>query len=243
MTNEQKLASAADQLRSDGYTVVEDLISGERLERARRDAEALMERTPIQMPGVSGPVHGRMCKELFSKSRAFDDLYCNELVLGIVNEILGESTSNANMWGGLSQLSGTMLKDVVPAESARGFHRDDVLYPIPRPHPPLVINTLLALDPFTKDTGATWVVPKSHTWDCPIDQETSYEVMEMNPGSMLLIDGGLWHTNGVNTTTTQHRKALNMYYSCRWLKPIAGFNLGLPDHAVSELDAPLRAIL
>ena len=71
------VATAIQQIKDVGYTIIPKLIFGARLKRAQADAEALLEATPIEMPGLDDKVFGRMCKGLFGKSRAFDDLYAH----------------------------------------------------------------------------------------------------------------------------------------------------------------------
>ena len=50
-----------------------------------------------------------------------------------------------------------------PGENAQPIHADDQLLPVPKPHPPLVCNTMWALTDFTDANGATRIIPGSHT--------------------------------------------------------------------------------
>ena len=245
MSFETRVADAVAQMREQGFAIIEGLISDERLTQAEQDAETLFEVSPIQKEGVRGKVNGRLCKGLFKKTRAFDDLYCDPLVVAIVEAVLARESEKdyAGIWGGTIQFAYCMLKDVVPGERPREFHQDDVLYPLTRPHPTLAVNTLLALDDFKEETGATLVVPESHTWLEPVSQNPDYEVVEMSAGSLLLLDGALWHNSGTNTTQDQHRKALNSYYSSRWLRPLGGPYLGLTTAELAELAPELRTLL
>lgn len=242
---EKQKNQAIHDLRDRGFAILNDLLPNDRLRQAQLDAEALLEPTPIDMPGTSGNVRSRMCKGLFTKSRVFDDLYVLPQVTAVLSEVLSVKSGKytSEMWGGAIQLASTMIKDVVPSESPRAFHRDGSLYPLPIHFPTYSVNTLLALDDFREETGATLVVPYSHKWDKPIEQQPDYVSVEMPAGSMLLMDGSLWHTNGTNTTTTTHRKALNMYYTSRWLRPFGGINLGLSQTVVEELSPSLQAVL
>ena len=54
--------------------------------------------------------------------------------------------------------------DMLPGERAQNFHQDDRRYKLPRPHIPLVFNSIIALDEFTTANGATRLIPHSHTW-------------------------------------------------------------------------------
>ena len=245
MADESTVTQAVEDLHANGFAVIENVISEERLAKAERDAEGLMEQSSFEAPGIDQPVKARLCKGLFTKSRIFDDLYVNPTVLDVVDKVLAnEDHPRAyNLWGGNLQLAGTMLKDNVPGESSRRIHQDDGLYPLPKSRQCVIINTLLALDPFTIETGATLVVPGSHLWEKPPEQDAECESVEMSPGSVLLLDGRIWHTNGINRTTNQNRKALNCYYCTRWLRPYSGQYLGMTNEEVQQLSEPLQAIM
>lgn len=245
MSFDEQVADTVAEIRKRGFAIIEGLISAERLCQARRDADQFLEITPTQKQGPRGLVNSRMCKDLFKKTRAFDDLYSLPLVLSIVEAVLGGESDQriAGIWGGTIQFAYCMLKDVVPGEGQREFHQDDGLYPLPRPHPSLAVNTLLALDDFKEETGATLVVPKSHTWSKPISQTPDYEVAEMPAGSLLLLDGAIWHNSGTNTTHDQYRRALNTYYSARWLRPLGGPYLGLSTTELKDVSPELREII
>ena len=230
------IETAVQEIKEVGYTIIPNLIDGPRLRRAQADAEALLEPTPIEMPGLDGKVFGRMCKGLFRKSRAFDDLYAPSTVLAVVRGVLVP-------FGGGIQLSTVMIKDVQPRENIRRMHRDDAGYAIPRPRPPIVVNTLLALDPFTSETGGTLVVPGSHKWTGPVQQDCEHVAVEMDAGSILMFDGSLWHNNGANRTAGKTRRALNMYYSQSGLRQVERRYLGLTADEFKELPETLQAIV
>lgn len=136
-----------------------------------------------------------------------------------------------------------MIKDVQLREAHRHFHRDDDFCPIARPRPPLILNTLLALDDFTPESGATWIDAESQKWTKPVPQATEYELAEMSAGSIVLSDGPCWHNNGSNLTYDKCRRALNIYYSHGWLRQMEGPYLGLSKEQLSELPTKLREIV
>ena len=237
--------TAIQQIKDVGYTIIPNLVDGERLRQGQADAQTLLEATPIKMPGLDGKVFGRMCKGLFRKSRAFDDLYAHPTVLAVVRGVLVDPDRKRGYFpfGGGIQLSTVLIKDVQPRENIRHMHWDDAGYPIPRPRPPIVVNTLLALDPFTRETGATLVVPGSHKWTGPVQQDCEHVAVEMDAGSILMFDGSLWHNNGANQTAGKTRRALNMYYSQSWLRQVERPYLGLTTDEFKELPETLRAIV
>ncbi len=51
-----------------------------------------------------------------------------------------------------------------PGEAAQGVHYDDSFYPFSRPRPPVSLATIIAVDDFTAENGATEVIAGSHLW-------------------------------------------------------------------------------
>ena len=191
-----------DEFRENGYTIIPDLMSDERLVQAREKCEDWLEDFAANKIG-GGKVRGRYRKNLLPLTRMFDDLYTLPLILEIVGAIFGRDGF---------RFGGAMIKNVVPGEECRAMHQDDSIFPEPRPGSPCLINTLLALDDFTKETGATHVVPGSHMWTRPVELDHEYVSAEMAAGSLLMIHGALWHQNGRNLTTDQERRALSFGY-------------------------------
>ena len=245
MFSNDQLQHCLAEMRESGYTIVNDFIDEARLCKAQIDAETLLEPIRSKTPSLNGqPIVGRMCKGLFYKTRDFDDIYTHPVLLRIVNQYLTPlEIPRRGFWDPYIQLAGCMIKDVVPGQRNRGFHQDDVFYPISRPRAPLVVNSLLALDDFSISNGATRVVPESHQWLKPVEQDADYVDIEIKAGSAVIFDGSLWHNNGDNTTENLHRRALNMYYSCRWLRTINEPYLGLSTDALGDLPSDLRVLL
>lgn len=244
MTN---VEAAVERIRTEGFAVIENLVDEDRLARLSDDSDALLHPTPNQ-PGLNGTrATGRMFKGLFRTSRAFDDIIVHPTVLGVVRGVLvGSKQTKPGFYGGGFrgiQLSTAMIKDVQPGQDIRAMHQDDGFYPIPRPRQPLTVNTLLAIDPFAVENGATRLVPRSHLWSKRIEPDHDFVTVEMDAGSILMFDGAVWHGRGPNTTAGQCRRALNLYYSCSWLRQLDGHYCGLPEVDVHRLPATLQALL
>ena len=176
-------------LSDNGYVVVEDLLPEPDLSAARDD----MHRVLAGLPRGRNPFEGAHTKRVyavFAKTRAFDGPATHPLVLGVLDRVLGHC-----------QLSAPTGIEIGPGEVAQVLHHDDAIYPVPRPHDELVLNTMWALDDFTEANGATRIVPGSHRWagEQP-DADTPTVAAEMTAGSVLFYRGSLWHGGGANTT-------------------------------------------
>ncbi len=131
------------------------------------------------------------------------------------------------------QLAHSSVKNMKPGAEPGGLHYDDSLFGIPRPHHRLMVNTLTALVPFNAETGATRVVPGSHRWDLPVDHDHPTVTVEMDAGSMVLFDGGLWHGQGHNTSG-RIRYCLNLFYARSWLRKVDNHYWSLDPTELSE---------
>ena len=241
------IEATVERIGTEGFAVIPNLVDEDRLARLSDDSEALLH--PIsKQPGLNGTrATGRMFKGLFRSTRVFDDLIVHPTILAVVRGVLVDSKqTNAGYYAGAFRdikLSTAMIKDVQPGEDIRALHQDDGYFPIPRPRQPLVVNTLLAIDPFTVANGATRLVPRSHHWSKELEPDHDFVTVEMDAGSILMFNGAVWHGRGSNTTADRCRRALNLYYSCSWLRQLDGHYCGLPEVEVDRLPTNLKALL
>lgn len=85
---------------------------------------------------------------------------------------------------------------------------------------PLAINALFCLDPFTRENGATKVLPASHRQEAfPSDRFLESEAVTVSApsGSFIILDCMVFHSGGVNTTD-RPRRAINHVYSIPLLR-------------------------
>ena len=116
------------------------------------------------------------------------------------------------------------------------------MIPLPRPHPPVICNSMWALTDFTEANGATRVVPGSHHRDHQPDFGRPYDdavPAEMARGSVLIWPGSLWHGGGANRTGTR-RTGLAMNYCAGWVRQQENQQLGIPLEVARRFAPALR---
>jgi ectoine hydroxylase-related dioxygenase (phytanoyl-CoA dioxygenase family) len=224
--------SVADALRTDGYVIVDGLLGPGEVASARQDLVRVLAETPTGRNDFEGFSTQRVYA-LFAKTRTFDEAAINPLVLGALDRILGHY-----------QLSAPVGIQIGPGEKAQVLHRDESVYPLPEPHPTVVVNTMWALDDFTPTNGATRLVPGSHRWEVGRRPDAGAEmtVAEMPAGSTMFYVGNLWHGGGANQTE-RPRLGVILEYVVGWLRPQENHCLAVPRAVVRELPERLQELL
>ena len=129
-----------DSIREQGYSVVENFLDPQLLESIR---DAFNSEVPITEMRAIGTQTGKTWRahNLLAKTRAADSVFLDQRLRAIVAGVIGK----------LNQVNITTLFNTLPGETKQFLHQDDGLWPIPRPHPPILCNVLIAFDPFTKE--------------------------------------------------------------------------------------------
>jgi ectoine hydroxylase-related dioxygenase (phytanoyl-CoA dioxygenase family) len=217
---------------TDGYVVVEDLLSPERVAEIHAEFDRILDHVPEGRNFFEG-FHTRRIYALFAKTRVIDDLAVHPLVLGVLDRVLGEHY----LLGGPTGIR------IEPGEVAQMLHRDEDQYPIPNPPRDLGFNVLWALDDFTAANGATRMVPGSQRGALAhADATTPTVPVEMRAGSAAFYLGSVWHGGGANTTD-RARLGLAMLYVAGWLRTQENHALAVPPEIVRELPERLQELL
>jgi ectoine hydroxylase-related dioxygenase (phytanoyl-CoA dioxygenase family) len=222
----------ATRLLADGYVVVTGMMDAAGVDAARADLDRVLGTTPAGRNAFEGFTTQRIYA-LFAKTRRFDDAATHPLLLAVLDEVLRHY-----------QLSAPVGIRIGPGEQAQILHRDDAIYPVPEPHPPLVVNTMWPLDEFTTANGATRFVPGSHAWQ-PGRVPTASDPVEtavISPGSAMFYLGSLWHGGGANQTETP-RLGVILEYAAGWLRQQENHCLAVPREIVRELPQRLQELL
>ena len=222
----------AGSLEEHGYALVEGVLAPDDVDARRAALADLFAATPMGRNYFEG-FHTQRVYAVFAKTRAFDDLALHPLLGEALDHALGEHY----------QLSAPVALQIGPGEKAQVLHRDEDIYPLPRPHAPVVVNSMWALCDFTEANGATRLIPGSHRWD-PDRRPDEREVVQatMPAGSMLVYLGGLVHGGGANTTDYP-RPGLLLEYVVSWLRPQETQLVAVPPEVVRTLPERLQELL
>jgi ectoine hydroxylase-related dioxygenase (phytanoyl-CoA dioxygenase family) len=222
----------ARRLVDDGYVVVSGVLTAAEVRAATADLRRVLAAVPLGRNAFEGRSTQRIYA-LFAKTRKFDQAAIHPLVLEVLDQVLGHY-----------QLSAPVGISIGPGEQAQILHRDDAVYPLPQPGPPVVVNTMWPLDEFTPQNGATRFIPGSHRWEpgrgpAPGD---GVETAAIAPGSVLFYLGSLWHGGGANRTD-RPRLGVILEYAAAWLRPQENHCLAVPRSVVRELPERLQELL
>lgn len=133
---------------------------------------------------------------------------------------------------------------------ANNIHRDIRSY---SGELPLLLNTLIMLDDFTAENGATFLMSESHRTHPELPSEEAFQLKAEQAigkaGSILVFNSNVWHRAGLNKTHLPRRSITPMYCKpfikqqydyCRalgyqnvasysqWLQQVLGFNARIP---------------
>ncbi len=217
-------------LMRDGYVILESLLDEQTIAAFHQAVTPLLGDTGRN--SFEGALTQRVY-DVFSKARVLDSLAEHPRVLALLDRLFMPNYL----------LSQAQVINILPGSAAQLLHHDDSSYPIPRPRAPLGAATIWALDDFTKDNGATVVVPGSHTWGQG-RQPTADEVIPcvMPAGSAVLFLGTLWHGGGENRSS-RARLAATCQYCEPWLRQQENFLLEVAPELAASLSENLRRMI
>ena len=143
------------------------------------------------------------------------------------------------------QLHFTSAVSIGPGESKQILHRDRGIWGgyLPRRIEPLM-STIWAVTEFTKENGATQIVPGSHLWEkdrIPKENEIAYA--EMKPGSVLLYTGTVLQGGGSNSSKNDIRTGVFLHYALNWLRQEENQYLSCPPDIAKDIPQEVRSLI
>jgi len=229
------IEQAVSELHEQGYTIVNNVLTATELTALDQDLLRLEHALNIK-PGISAFEGYQTLRihNLLTHGVLYQRLPVHEKILPIIEAFLDPGCL-------VSSLSTSTL---LPGQDAQTIHADDQLIPLPRPHVPIICNTLWAISDFTEENGATRVIPGSHRLDHNPDITGSYDSIaaEMPKGSVLLIHGSVWHGGGANRSQ-QRRTAIALNYCAGFIRQQENQQLGIPREIAKTFSKRLSELV
>lgn len=167
----------------------------------------------------------------------FVELLRRREALQLVRELLGEHFIVSSFTGNIA----------LPGSGSMNLHADQALVIPPPWTEPWAMNIIWCLDDVHEGNGATRFVPGSHRYqrfeDVPPDALENSRAFEAPAGSIIAMDGRLWHTSGCNTSVNKRRALLFAYYAKDFIRPQTNHDAALSEATKARLDDDAKALL
>ena len=232
-------------LLEDGSIIVEDVLNSDLLHILNSEVDPLLE--------AADPAHKQLNPALdffFGKRTrhvtglaAKSNTYAENVMLHPVFTDLCDNILLPNYADYILNLAHIM--DRGEGAEQQLFHRDeDIWIHMPKERPHLELASIIAMVDFTRENGATVVVPGSHQWSRgrePEDHEIAYA--EMPAGSAVIYLGSTIHAGGTNSVPDFWRRGIHMSYCLGWLRTEESNLLATPPEIARTLSRRAQQLL
>jgi ectoine hydroxylase-related dioxygenase (phytanoyl-CoA dioxygenase family) len=233
------LASARTQLQDEGWCVLPDVLTPERAAEAEARLWAAAEESRRRgidtfMPVLDPNASNVRVFYLLELDAVFRELIQHPTAVDLVRSLLGETFLISNFTANIAR----------PGSQTMALHSDQSLV-VPEPWvQPWAMNIIWCLTDVTFENGATLFIPGSHRWrtraDVPADAHRRLRPFEARRGSIIAMEGRIWHTSGANVTADQDRALLFGYYTRPFLRPQVNWNACLSPAVQAGLSPQMQ---
>jgi ectoine hydroxylase-related dioxygenase (phytanoyl-CoA dioxygenase family) len=232
--DQAQIQTHVDKIERDGYSIVEHAIELDFVDALVADLERLERELDVSpAPNRFEGVKTWRIYNLLVYGKLYERIPVHPNILPIVERVLDPGCL-------VSSLSSIAIG---PDETPQPIHADDQLIPLPKPHVPIVCNTMWALTDFTDENGATRIIPGSHLRDHSPDYFTRYDSIPaaMPKGSVMVYHGSLWHGGGANRTN-RRRIGVAMNYCAGYIRQQENQQLGIPREVAAQFSPRLQEL-
>ncbi len=222
-------------LEEHGYVVFEDALDTTELTELKGQLAPYLQSKLMGRNEFEG-LRSERVYSLLAKTPAIAKLVEHPEVLEVAGQFLQESF----------RLSAALVVQLHPGETPQGYHQDDALGAGPAPRPVQGVSTIWALDDFTRENGATEVIPGSHRWDHPPPPQEEMNAMgvslEMPAGSVAIFPGSLYHRSGANDSNRK-RLGVTIQYCQPWLRQLENMILAVPPELAGRYSQRIQEMV
>jgi fumagillin biosynthesis dioxygenase len=236
------VATAQAQLREQGWCVVPRLLSPPEL----ADARAALDGAVAQMQASGIATHSETLDPNASNIRVYNlpewspvfvELLRHPVAKALVDDLIGPDNIVSNFTANIA----------LPGSGSMNIHSDQALSIPPPWNEPWVINIIWCLDDVYEGNGATRYVPGSQHYksfdDVPADIRKRSIAWEAPAGSIIAMEGRMWHTSGSNISADEQRRMMFGYYCKDFIRPQINWEASLSAETKTRLDPGARAVL
>lgn len=235
-------ASHKARLAEDGFCILENVLSAAETSKVRADLvaaslESERRGVPTHIENLDPNEHNVRVFNLLDLSPTFVDLIAHPVALETVSHLLSDDFIISNFTANIAK----------PGSQSMVIH-SDLAVVLPEPwHAPWSMNIVWCLDDVHADNGATRYLPGSHHLQrrdhLPRDMASKMVPFEAPKGSIIAMDGRVWHTSGANVTKDEERALLFGYYSRSFIRPQWNFTAALSTETKALLSKELKVRL
>ena len=223
-------------LKEDGAVIIDSVLSRAEMDEVAKELKPWMDATPFGPDAFSGH-RTKRTGGLVARSPRCRELVMHPLMLGTAGKLLEHASS--------FQLHLTQVIAIGPGEPMQTIHRDQWafdFFSFPKDYE-VQCNTIWAMTDFTKENGATRVIPGSNHYEDKLKFEEKDTVpAEMTKGSVLLYTGSVYHGGGANRSDTT-RIGINITYNLSWLRQEENQYLSVPPEIARTLPIDLLKLI
>lgn len=223
------------RLMTDGAIILDGILSPAEADAVRAELDPWVQATAPGRDGFTG-FRTTRTGALAARSPLCRDLIRNPQVLAQCDRLLLPSCERYQLHLG-------QVIRIMPGEKAQSLHKDRWAWGTHLKGVEPQLNTIWALTDFTRENGATRVVPGSTGW--PDDRRADpSEVTQavMTRGSVLVYTGSVVHSGGANDSDSD-RVGLNITYALGWLRQEENQYLACPPEIARTFDPQLQDLL
>jgi ectoine hydroxylase-related dioxygenase (phytanoyl-CoA dioxygenase family) len=253
------VAHDVDTIRAQGWVIIPDLLPAADLPVMRAALAPHLGAMLLGRNNFEGHETQRVYS-LVAKHPLFAALVEHPRVLALCDAFLAPSYL----------LTASQAICIRPGETPQPWHTDDSFYPIPRPRAAISISTIVAIDAFTSENGATQLISGSHRWDDVAVAAMNREIpsqtvpraarrptlppevapdlaaqavdLVMPAGAAVVFLGTLVHRGGRNRSDAP-RLALSNQYCEPWARQQENYCLSVPRATAAAMSTRLQSLL
>ena len=226
-------------LEANGFCVVENVLTANEVSGIREKlllaaTESDRRGVPTHIPSLDPNDANVRVFNLLDLDPVFLELMERPKAIQFVKALVGDNFIVSNFTANIAR----------PGAQSMHAHSDlGIVFPGPWLKP-WSMNVLWCLDDVHHDNGATRYLPDSHKITCakdvPTDMLDNMQSFNAKAGSIIIMDGRLWHTSGENVTENEERAIVFGYYSAAFLRPQVNWNVLLAESTQRNLSPQTR---